>query len=183
MTRSLHLALATAAALGPLNPTTARAQTVATSFEELRNLLHEGQTVTVKDEEGHTTRGKVGTISQDAFELVTKTNAGVERKTFQNRVLTASVTNDPISDGAAFGALAGAGASAAAFSFGGSDKRLLLESSLLIILPASIGIGALVDGLVHHKQMRVDYARGTSAIDVIPLVSQKSWRILLSWRF
>ena len=75
--RSLNPLLLTLAVSLVLVPRFAAAQTVATSFEDLRHRVKRGQTVVVTDSSGQRTRARVGDISASSLRLLVPDDDGL----------------------------------------------------------------------------------------------------------
>jgi hypothetical protein len=82
-----------------LAPSPAPAQTVANSFEELRQVLKKGQTVVVTDASGQRTKGKVADVSLSSLVILIP-----EARTFAEGTVTEIKATDPLSNGALIGA-------------------------------------------------------------------------------
>jgi hypothetical protein len=87
-----------------LAPNPAPAQTVSTSFEELRQVLKKGQTVVVTDATGQRTKGKVGDLSPSSLVVLVP-----EARTFTKLTVSEIRVTDPVSNGALIGAAIGTG--------------------------------------------------------------------------
>src|SRR5258707_14983021 len=87
-----------------LAPSPAPAQTVASSFDELRQVLKRGRTVVVVDASGERTKGRVADVSPSC--LVVRIPAA---RSFAEGTVTEIRATDPWSNGALIGAAIGTG--------------------------------------------------------------------------
>ena len=155
-------------------PGTAVAQTDATSFEELRPLLKVGRLVTIVDETGATTRGKIVEIAPDAFVVASDAAAtGQERRSFGARPLRAWVANkDGLGNGIVLGLLAGlAAAPVVCKGFMGGCDQLTGLTAIAVTVPSGIGVGIAIDHLHRAQEIRVEYLSSSrAAFGTKPLV-------------
>jgi len=156
-----------------LIPSGAGAQAIASSFDELRSQLAAGQKVTVTDTAGRQTTGTVTQVAPQSFEVATKRGGN---QTFGNGKLTATWRSDRLKNGMLIG-MAGGFASdyVLTVTLGYQGDVPLPEFfvwSAITIVPAGIGIGAMVDSWFHHKELHVDYRAPATPppVTVAPLV-------------
>jgi hypothetical protein len=83
-------------------------QTVATSFEQLRTLVKNGDSVTVTDPMGNEIQGKIANLSASSLAVLV---SGTRRDLLESEVGTIQQRrSDSLANGAAWGAVVGAGA-------------------------------------------------------------------------
>jgi hypothetical protein len=119
MSLTTRSALAVVVLLMPAITVSATAQTVATSYEELRRILTRGQNVVVIDPAGETVRGRVTDVSPESFDLTTgdwRSAESGQRRTFTDGPLTARQRNDKLTNGLLIGFAVGAVAGGLALS-------------------------------------------------------------------
>jgi hypothetical protein len=90
-------------------PSTAQAQIVARSFDELQQILKVDETIVITDESGRQTKGKVAGVSAASLTILTP-----EKQIFLERGVAQISRTDSLWNGA----LIGAGVGAAAFGLG-----------------------------------------------------------------
>jgi hypothetical protein len=163
----------------------AGSQTVVNSFDELRGVLKPGRTVTVIDEGGRVTRGKVATISQDALVLDTEGASGREQRTFGKGPIKATAKRDSLWNGFGWGALAGLGAAAiATAACTGCDGGLVFAFAAAGTIPGGAAAGVIMD-LVHRPDVRIEYGKGgrTSSITIGPWLGGQTRGVYLAARW
>jgi hypothetical protein len=140
--------------------TSARAQDIATSFDQLRVLVRPGDTLAVKDAAGKETRGKLLALSASSLELsvgqTTRTFAESEVQAVSHRRHASFGTGAKwgFFIGAGLGALAGVGAAEEGYTAGESVGWAFLGAGLYGALGAGVGVG--VSGLI--RRLHVVYA-------------------------
>jgi hypothetical protein len=162
----------------------ARAQGVAGSFEQLRLLVQTGDTVTVRESSGAQTTGRIDMLSSSALTLVVSGTPREFRETDVNVILQRR--GDPLSNGAKWGFITGAGVgvAAAVASCDGCDDLLLVSALSVGIYGAiGVGIGVGVDALITGR--RVIYQRREPATSwrLTPFVGKGRRGVALSMRF
>ena len=168
-------------------PGIAIAQDVANSFEELRPLLKVGRLITIVDETGTETRGKIVEIARDAFVVASDGAAtGQERRSFGVRPLRASVAKrDGLGEGIVLGLLAGlAAAPVVCKGFMGGCDQLTGLAAIAVTVPGGIGVGAVIDHLHRAQEIRVEYLRSSrAAFGTKPLVWSRArgLSVVIEW--
>ena len=163
----------------------AGSQTVVSSFDELRGVLKPGRTVTVIDEGGQVTRGKVATISQDALVLDTEGASGRELRTFGKGPVKAFVERDSLWNGFGWGALAGLGAAAiATAACTGCDAGLVFAFAAAGTIPGGAAAGVIMD-MVHRPDVRIEYGKAerASSITIGPWLGAQTRGVYLAARW
>ena len=164
-----------------LAPSPAPAQTVANSFEELRRVLKNGQTVVVTDSSGQQTRGKVADVSPSSLVVLVP-----ETRTFAEGTVSEIRGPDPLRNGALTGLGAGAGAGLAMVAAMCADGPDCGPSFQVVGIAAGIGaaIGAGIDALMDNRG-RVLYRsrQQTFSLTISPLAGKHHKGILASVRF
>jgi hypothetical protein len=143
---------------------TATAQTVSSSFEELRQALKKGQTVVVTDTSGRRTKGKWGalTLTEDTVREIRAT--------------------DPVRNGALIGAAVGTGLATWDYFIDPSEPGNGVIFTVAIGLGAAIGAG--IDALVNRGGKLVYTApRQTRRLTISPIVGRHRQGALVSVRF
>ncbi len=162
------------------------AQEVATSFEQLRSRLKQGDTLEVTDTNDRTITGRLGTLNASSLELlVRKTqDEGGAQSPPPTRLSERDVRkitlerHDSLLNGALIGLAAGAGPGIL-FIAGrsrGSDPIQHADTAIgLVAVPGAIGagIGALID-VLNFQRTTVYLAPGqrSSRVQVLPLLSK-----------
>jgi hypothetical protein len=180
------LALQISATLVLLASRTAGAQIVATSLTELQDLVRAGETIHVTDASGRRTKGRLGTLSPTALELLVPKRAydGSESLVPQARLGETDIRQalverrDPPWRGTLIGLAAVGGPWAVICSRGctynepGGEN--LIRVAALITSGIAAGIGTLVDAaMVKRTTVYYNEAPGRSpAAEVSPLLSR-----------
>lgn len=168
-------------------PSLAQAQEVATSFEQLKGLVKNGDSVTVTDPTGGQVKGKIADLSPSSLALLV---SGRRRELTEGDVtMIRQRRNDPLTNGALWGGLVGAaigfGTVAAMTCDGCSWEPAsfpLLIGALFGGMGAGVGVG--IDALVRGQQ--VIYSRGaasTPRVRVAPLLDRERKGVFLSLGF
>ena len=164
-----------------LAPTSAPAQTVASSFEELRQVLRSGQPVVVTDASGQRTQGKVSDVSPSSLVILIP-----EARTFAVGAVAEIRGPDTLRNGALTGLAAGAGAGFAMVAAMCADGPDCGPSVQVVGIAAGIGaaIGAGIDALLNNGG-RVLYRsrQQTFRLTISPLVGGRRQGVLASVRF
>lgn len=173
----LHTAIATAA-LVVLASAPARAQAIATSFDELRRLLEPGRAVVVTDGSGRRTRGTVADVSPTSLVIL-----GPDARTFADTDVDAIRTApDPVWNGALAGAAVGAGLATWDYLVDPSEPGNAAIFAAAIGLGAAIGAG--IDALVNrHGRLLYAPARRQPRVRLTPVLSHDRQGALLSINF
>lgn len=166
------------AALVVLASAPARAQAIATSFDELRRLLEPRQTVVVTDVSGRRTRGTVADVCPTCLVLL-----GPDARTFgANEVDAIRTAPDPLWNGALAGAVAGAGLATWDYLVDPSEPGNAAIFAAAIGLGAAIGAG--IDALVNrHGRLLYAPRRRQPRVRLAPVLSPDRQGALLSTDF
>jgi hypothetical protein len=167
----------TAAVFLILAPTGAPAQTVASSFEELRQVLKKGQSVVVTDASGQRTRGKVGDVTPSTLVVFIP-----GARTFDQDIITEIRAPDPLWNGALLGAGIGTGFALWDYLIDPSEPGNGAIFTVAIGLGAAIGAG--IDALL-NKGGKVVYAspRRTRHVVLSPFLGKDRQGAMVSVRF
>ena len=162
-------------------PSSAPAQPVANSFEELRQVLKKSQTVVVTDASGRQTKGKVADVSASSLVVsIPETRAFAEGTVREIR------RADTSRNGALMGLVVGVGAGIAAIKamcYDGPDcGNWLMVGTETAGIGAAIGAG--IDALV-NKGGKVIYRspQQTPGLTLSPLLGKDRQGVLVSVRF
>ena len=181
-------------------PLTARAQAVATSFEELRSLVRPGERIDVIDAKGRTTRGKLGALSTSSLEFFARDTApdGSERFIAQKPLAESDIRQivvrrrDPVWKGTLIGAAVVGGpwlllCNPSTDWCYYNDGANLYRGLALITTGIGAGIGALIDAAINPKTTVYYHAPNQTASDsrvrVAPVVARGSAGLQLSVGF
>lgn len=176
----------------------ASAQPVATSLEQLRDLVKSGDTIYVTDATGRTTKGKLGNLSSASLELLVLKTAPDGREIFvPEPPLAASqirqirlLRRDPVWKGTLIGAAVVGGPwllvcnrSTVWCEYG--DGVNLLRGAALITAGIGAGIGALIDAVINERTM-IYYrppTQGAPTVRLSPIASPSEVGLQMSVRF
>lgn len=172
-----HWQITAVAACVVLAPSPARAQTVARSFDELRQVLKRGQTVVVTDASGERTKGKVADVSPSSLVVLIP-----EARTFAEDTVTEIRTTDPLWNGALIGAAVGTGLATWDYLIDPSEPGNAAIFAVAIGLGTSVGVA--IDALVNRRGRAV-YAspRQTRRLTISPVFGRNRKSALVSVRF
>jgi hypothetical protein len=164
-----------------LAPSPAAAQTVANSFEELRQVLKNGQAVVVTGASGQRTKGKVADVSTSSLVVFIP-----EARTFAEGAVAEIRGPDTLRSGALTGLGVGAGAGLAMVAAMCADGPDCGPSVQVVGVAAGIGaaIGAGIDALLKNRG-RVLYRsrQQTFSLTISPLAGEHRQGVLASVRF
>lgn len=168
-------------ALVALLPADAAAQEVAQSFGELPDVLKNGQTVVVTDENSRTMKGRALDVTTESFDLL-----GRERWTFVEDSVARIKRVDPLWNGVLIGALGGlafAGIAAATCNREEDAEACAAGAAVgwLVATPMGAGIGLLVDAVNRPTIYRGSLRR--SGVRVSPVVQRGRHGVMLSVGF
>jgi len=149
LTLKRHLLGAVTASIG-LSASSASAQTVATSFEELERILRTGQTVEVVDAGGQRTRGKIAELAGASLVVLVPAT-----RTFTEADVVEIKAIDRLWNGALIGGAVGAGLATWDYLVDPSEPGNAAVYAVAIGLGTAIGAG--IDALV-NRGGRVLYA-------------------------
>ena len=155
------------------------AQELATTFDQLRVLVKEHDTLTITDGNGQRLRGRLWQLSSARLVLDVSGSLrefeGVDVDTIQMRKA------DPLGNGALTGMAIGAGLASAAVASQTSGGGLGW-SPLVALVYGGIGsgIGACVDALIERD--RVIYARSRASISIAPVLGNRRPGVFVSVR-
>ena len=160
-----------------LAPRPVPAQTVASSFEELRQILKKGQTVVVTDASGQQIRGSVGDLSPSSLTVLIP-----DPRTFVEGAVAEIRRPNSWKKGALIGAGVGAGFAIWDYSIDPSEPGNAAVTAVAIGLGTAIGAG--VDALV-GKDGKLLYRppHRTFSLAISPLVRADRQGVLMSIAF
>lgn len=164
-----------------LAPSHASAQTVANSFEELRQVLKNGQAVVVTDASGQRTRGKVADVSPSSLVVFIP-----EARTFAEGTITEIRGPDTLRSGALTGLAVAVGAGLAGVAAMCADGPDCGPAVQAVSISAGIGaaIGAGIDALLNNRGRILYRSRQqTFSLTVSPLAGEHRQGVLASVRF
>ena len=164
--------------------TSAQAQELAGTFEQLRVLVKAGDTLTVTDTAGRPVRGKLTNLSASSMSL---TVSGTNREFQKADVNTITKRgSDSLKNGALIGLAVGGGLAVAGIAItvaeGGTDAGFFAAAALTYA-GIGAGIGAGIDALIEGQ--RVIYANPvspTTRLSIAPFVRGPRKGVLVSLR-
>ena len=164
-----------------LAPKPAPAQSVANSFENLRQVLKSGQIVVVTDASGQRTKGRVADVSPSSLVVLIP-----EARTFAEGAVAEIRGPDTLRTGALTGLGVGAGAGLAMVAAMCADGPDCGPSVQVVGIAAGIGaaIGAGIDALLSNRG-RVLYRprQQTSSLTISPFAGAHRQGVLAAVRF
>jgi len=182
--KCLRLSVATLMAFGVLlaSSSAAAAQGVARSFEQLQLLVRDGDTVTVREESGAETTGRITGLSTEGLTLI----AQGEGREFREADVTVirQRRSDSLRNGALWGLLVGGAASAvpAAILCRDRDCGVGMVWGVPFYAGLGAGIGVGVDAMIAGLQDV--YRRPSSArLTLAPMLDRGQRGLLVAWRF
>jgi hypothetical protein len=152
----------------------APAQPVAHSFEELRQVVKEGQTLVVTDASGQRTKGKVADVFRSSLVLLTP-----DARTFSEGAVTEISATDSLSNGALIGAAVGTGLAMWDYLIDPSEPGNAAVFTVAIGLGTAVGAG--IDALVNRLLYRSP--RQTRRLLFSPVLEKDRKGVLVSVRF
>jgi hypothetical protein len=161
-----------------LAPSPAPAQTVANSFEALRQVLKKGQTVVVTDASGQRTKGKVAGVSPSSLVVLIP-----EARSFPEGTVTEiRAATDPLSNGALIGAVIGTGLAMWDYLIDPSEPGNAAVFTVAIGVGTAVGAG--IDALVNGGE-KLLYAppRRTRRLMIAPVLGKDRQGARVSVRF
>jgi hypothetical protein len=173
-----------------LFPTSSRAQSPATTFDELRLVVKDGNDVVVTDSNGRRTRGRVATVGASSLDLAVEKPRFLILREHSHQGFTDSAVRtvtriDSRREGAFIGFLAGFVSVVVA----GCNSGDALECDYARILGGPIfgglgaAIGMLIDGSINEVVYRSDARVGPVTITLSPALTTKSAGASLNLRF
>jgi hypothetical protein len=182
-----------------LAPVQARAQLIATSFDDLQTTLKPGDTVQVTTTSGDRLKGDVLEVSASGLELRIKTPrpesstpAAAQRRVAENDVRQITIEHrDRLWNGVLIGLGATAFPGIATIAWGlsaanaGYATGAELAGAGIVILGIGAGIGAAVDASIHRRAtvyLRLPPTR-SSRISVAPLLARRAEGVRLYVQF
>ena len=157
----------------------AQAQQLASTFDQLRVLIKQNDTLTITDTSGQRLRGKVSTVSSSRLVLDV---SGTVREFQDSNVEEIRMRRpDSLGNGALTGMAIGAGLAVAAVASQASANELgWIPLVALVYGGIGAGIGVGVDALIERD--RVIYARSTPAISIAPMSGHRQRGVFVSVR-
>jgi len=167
-----------------LMPLEARAQAVAASFDQLQQVLRQGDTLDITDRHGTRIEGRVVDLSDSALELQLNPGADSRQPGTVNRRLTEQdvagvqvVHRDSVLNGTIIGLGAAAFPGIVLIEYGrqatrdGYSTGAGISTAGAILIGAGAGIGALVDAGLHRRTTVFQTTEPRSHVSVFPLLS------------
>jgi hypothetical protein len=164
-----------------LVPSPAAAQTAASSFEDLRRVLKNGQTVIVTEASGRQTEGKVADVSLSSLVVFAP-----EARTFAAGTVTEIRGPDTLRSGTLTGLAIGAGAGVAMVAAMCADGPDCGPAVQVVGIAAGIGaaIGAGIDALMKNRGRVLYRPRPqTFSLTISPSSGEHRIGVLASVRF
>ncbi len=171
-----------------LFPTTSGAQSSATTFDELRLAVKDGDQVVVTDSDGRRTRGKIAKVTASSLDLAIERSKFVilrehSQRTFTDTDVTRVTRIDSMWQGGVIGSLVGfvSGVVGPIPRCSGTRRndiacdplfRLIVAGPVFGLVGAAIGIG--IDGSINKVVYRGDPQVHPVTITVSPLLKPKS---------
>lgn len=164
----------------------AEAQAVATSFDQLAVVVKPGDKVSVVDNAGSETEGRVGSVSRDALSIVTKAGPRVLGQADVVRVRQRR--SDSLVNGMIIGAIAGTAyfATAAALLKDSDGGDVIVSTAIVggvLFAGAGAAAGAGVDALIARRQVIYERPASGSSVSVAPLLGRGRRGMAVSVRF
>lgn len=169
-----------------LTTSTAEAQQLAGTFNQLVVLVKPGDTVTVTDAAGNQVRGRIEALSSSSMALLV---SGMRRELREAEISTIRQRrSDPLKNGALWGFGVGAGLGTMAGLAIAGDCSDCLKGWFVPFAAAfyggiGAGIGVGIDALVEGQQVIYARAQPSSArLTLAPLLARNRKGVLMSWR-
>jgi len=159
-------------------PAAARAQTPATSFEELRLILKNGQTIVVTDANGQRTKGKVRDVSTSPPSLVIVAPAPL---TFPAGSIAEIRTTDSLLNGALIGAGIGTGLAVWDYLIDPSEPGNGAIFAVAIGLGTAIGAG--IDALIDGRRVLYRSGQQKRSLTIAPIHARDRRGVQVAVRF
>ena len=192
----MRIALALVVLLAPVQ---ARAQLIATSFDELQTTLKQGDRIQVTTASGDRLKGEVLEVSASAVEFRIKTPrpesstpAAAQRRLVENDVRQVAIERrDGLWNGTLIGLAVTAfpGIVTIALGLNAADEGYTTGAEVagagIVILGIGAGIGAAVDASIHRRTtvyFRLPATR-SSRVSVAPLLARTAGGVRLSVQF
>ena len=192
----MRTALALIVVLAPMQ---ARAQLIATSFDELQTTLKQGDEVRVTTASGDRLKGEALEVSASGLELRIKTPrpdastpAAAQRRLVENDVRQIAIEHrDRLWNGTLIGLAVTAfpGIATIAWGLSAADEGYTTGAEIagagIVILGIGAGIGAAVDASIHRRTtvyLRLPATR-SSHVSVAPLLARTAGGVRLSFQF
>jgi len=177
----------------------ARAQLIATSFDELQTTLKQGDEVRVTTASGDRLKGEALEVSASGLELRIKTPrpdastpAAAQRRLVENDVRQIAIEHrDRLWNGTLIGLAVTAfpGIATIAWGLSAADEGYTTGAEIagagIVILGIGAGIGAAVDASIHRRTtvyLRLPATR-SSHVSVAPLLARTAGGVRLSFQF
>jgi hypothetical protein len=192
----MRTALALVLVLAPIE---ARAQLIATSFEELPMTLQQGERILVTTASGDTLKGDVLAVSSSGLELRIRTPrpqgntpAAAQRRLVENDVRQiVREHRDSLWNGTVIGLAAAAfpGIVTIAWGLSAADEGYTTGAEIagagIIMLGIGAGIGSAVDASIHRRSTVYfrPPAQRSSRLSVEPLLARTAGGVRLSFQF
>jgi hypothetical protein len=182
-----------------LAPIEARAQLIATSFDDLQTTLKQGDRIRVTTANGDRLKGDVLDVSASGLELrintprpAASTPAAAQQRLVENDVRQIVLEHrDSLWNGTLIGLAVTAfpGIATIALGLNAADEGYTTGAEIagagLVILGIGAGIGAAVDASIHRRTtvyLRLP-ATGSSRVSVAPLLARTAGGVRVSFQF
>ena len=164
--------------LGMAAPGAAHAQTVATSFEELRRILKNGQTIVVTDTAGQRITGKVREVSTSPPSLGID---GPQPRTFRADSVAEIRTTDRVLNGALIGAGVGTGLALWDYLIDPSEPGNGAIFAVAIGLGTAMGAG--IDALIDRRRILYRSGGQKGRLTIAPIAARDRRGVHVTVRF
>jgi hypothetical protein len=168
----------TVAVFVSLVPSPAPAQTVATTFEELRQVVKNGQTIVVTDTNGQRTKGKVRNVAVSPPSLVVLVP---EARTMAEGTVAEIRTTDSLRNGGIIGGGVGLGLAMWDYLIDPSEPGNAAIFSVAIGLGTVIGV--VIDSLAGGAKVLYRSRQQPRRLTLSPFAAQHRQGVLISVRF
>jgi hypothetical protein len=162
------------------------AQAVATSFDQLAGVVTAGDKVSVIDDKGSETEGRIGTVSRGVLTLAT--NAGPRVFSQAEVVRVRQRRSDSLTNGLVIGAVAGTAyfVTAAALLKDSDGGDVIVSTALVggvLFAGAGAAAGAGIDALIVRRQVIYERPASGGSVSVAPLLGRGRRGVAVSVRF
>lgn len=178
-----HLVSVALAALLLASSSTAWAQGIARSFEQLQLLVRAGDTVTVRDARSVETTGRIAVLSPTVLTLAAR---GTTRDFSEKDVVAVRQRrSDSLSNGALWGLVIGAGLAGTlvAVDCSTEDCDPIVGIAIPFYGGLGAGIGVGVDALIRKTHVIFQRAGGSARLSPVPIVGRGRRGVALSFTY
>ncbi len=159
----------------------ASAQGIARTFDQLQLLVRPGDRVTVRDAQGNETSGRITSLSPAALALAARGAMHDFRETDVTTIRQRR--QDPLSNGALWGLVSGAGVALIPIALCGDDCDIVVAAIIPVYAGLGAGIGVGVDALIARQQVIFERAGAAARLRMAPLVGRGRRGVMLAVTF